>query len=194
MRKKHSLIIVLTVIFVLSGFASFSFGEANLPKKKQTSLGLYVNAKDAFIKWLHDQDNIKIIDCRTPEEYFFVGHAKMAYNIPFKFMTYQFDMKKNKTIFKKNPDFVELVKEKFRTTDTIMIMCRSGARSAASVNALAKAGFKNVYTITDGFEGDKVKDPESAYHGKRLKNGWKNAGNAWGYKLDPKLMYITEKK
>ena len=71
-----------------------------------------------------------------------------------------------------------------------MIMCRSGARSAVSVNKLAKAGFKNVYNITDGFEGDKLKVPGSYNNGKRLVNGWKNSGAPWTYKLDPKLAYL----
>ena len=57
----------------------------------------------------------------------------------------------------------------------ILAMCRSGGRSAMVVNALAKAGFTQVYNIIDGFEGDKVEDPESVHHGKRMRNGWKNA-------------------
>lgn len=33
-------------------------------------------------------------------------------------------------------------------------------------------------------EGDLVDDPGSAYHGKRMRNGWKNAGLPWTYDLD----------
>jgi rhodanese-related sulfurtransferase len=40
-------------------------------------------------------------------------------------------------------------------------MCRSGDHSALAVNALAKAGFVNVYNIIDGMEGDKMNDPEA---------------------------------
>jgi hypothetical protein len=58
-----------------------------------------------------------------------------------------------------------------------------------AVNLLAEAGFKQVYNITDGFEGDVVKDPESYYNGKRVKNGWRNSGAPWTYDLDPTLMY-----
>jgi hypothetical protein len=46
-----------------------------------------------------------------------------------------------------------------------------------------------VHNIIDGFEGDKVKDPESGYHGKRMKNGWKNSA-PWTYDLDPALVWI----
>lgn len=64
-------------------------------------------------------------------------------------------------------------------------MCRSGGRSAIAVNMLAKAGFRNVYNITDGMEGDSVKDPNSVYQGQRLVNGWKNSGVPWTYKVKP---------
>ena len=40
-----------------------------------------------------------------------------------------------------NPDFIDHVKERFKPDDTILVMCRSGGRSAMAVNMLAKAGF-----------------------------------------------------
>ncbi len=88
-----------------------------------------------------------------------------------------------------NADFIAHVKERFRPDDTILVMCRSGGRSAMAVNALAKAGFTQVHNIIDGFEGDKVEDPESVYHGKRMRNGWKNAA-PWTYRLDPTLVWL----
>jgi hypothetical protein len=42
-------------------------------------------------------------------------------------------------------------------------MCRSGHRSAMAVNLLAEAGFKNVFNIIDGMEGDMVKHFESVH-------------------------------
>ena len=66
-----------------------------------------------------------------------------------------------------------------------MLMCRSGGRSAMAVNLLAEAGFKHVYQIVDGMEGDAVEDPDSVFLGQRLKNGWKNSGCPWTYKLTP---------
>ena len=56
-----------------------------LPKAKQTVLGLYVTAREAYEMWTSDPDNVKILDVRTPEEYFFVGHPAMARNIPIAF-------------------------------------------------------------------------------------------------------------
>jgi hypothetical protein len=58
-----------------------------------------------------------------------------------------------------------------------------------AVNALAKAGFTKVHNIIDGFEGDKVEDPESVFHGQRVRNGWKNSA-PWTYKLDHNLVWL----
>jgi rhodanese-related sulfurtransferase len=163
---------------------------AELPKRKQTTLGLYVTAKEAYAMYQKNPDKIKILDCRTPQEYAFVGHAPMAVNIPSKFMTYKWNPKKKMYVMKDNPRFVREVRKVFKPTDTILDMCRSGDRSAVAVNKLAKAGFKHVYTITDGFEGDMIKDKNNPNYGRRLKNGWKNAGAPWTYELDPNLMFL----
>jgi rhodanese-related sulfurtransferase len=163
---------------------------AELPKKKQTELGLYVTAKEAYAMWQKEQDKIKILDCRTPEEYMFVGHAPMAVFLPGNFPVYKWDPKEKEYLLPENPKFVALVKKHYKPTDTLLVMCRSGGRSAKCINKLAKAGFKNVYNITDGFEGDKVNDPQSPNHGKRLKNGWKNAGAPWTYDMNPDQTYL----
>ena len=92
---------------------------------------------------------------------------------PVKFMTYAWDEKKKEYVMKVNPTFVKEVQKRFAKDDTILVMCRSGQRSAPSVDLLTKAGFTKVYNIVDGFEGDKVKDPPSPNHGKRMKNGWR---------------------
>ncbi|MFZ5452073.1 MAG: rhodanese-like domain-containing protein [Thermodesulfobacteriota bacterium] len=164
-----------------------------MPKNKQTTLGLYVTAKQAYDMWQKD-NNIKILDCRTPEEYVFLGHAPMAVNIPSKFMKYSWDAKKKMYVMKDNPKFLRQVKKLLKPADTILIMCRSGARSANSVDKLAKAGFTKVYNILDGFEGDKVKDKNDPNYGKRTKNGWRNSGAPWTYDLDANLIYLPTKK
>lgn len=55
-------------------------------------------------------------------------------------------------------------------------MCATGGRWTMAVNALADARLTNVYYIVNGFEGDRVDDPGSVYHGKHRGNGWKNLG------------------
>jgi rhodanese-related sulfurtransferase len=74
----------------------------------------------------------------------------------------------------------------------LLVMCRSGPRGAMAINLLAKAGFTNVYNITDGMEGDAVKDPNSVFNGQRLVNGWKNSGLPWTYEINPERMVMPE--
>ena len=166
--------------------------KLQLPKEKETALGLYVTAKEAYEKWKAEPDKIKIIDVRTPEEYLFVGHPTMAWKIPLAAQTYKWDAKKKQFPMKPLPDFVSRVSEVAKSDDTLMVMCRSGGRSAMAVNLLAKAGFTHVYNITDGMEGDAVKDPNSVFVGQRLVNGWKNSGLPWTYKLTPDRMVLPK--
>ena len=67
-------------------------------------------------------------------------------------------------------------------------VCYSALSLDEALNRSAAAGWKNAYTVIDGFEGDKVKDPQNVFHGKRMKNGWKNAGAPWTYDVNPELM------
>jgi hypothetical protein len=62
--------------------------DMQLPEGKQTTLGLYVTAAQAYERWKAAPDKVKVIDVRTPEEYAFVGHPEMAWNIPLAFVTY----------------------------------------------------------------------------------------------------------
>jgi rhodanese-related sulfurtransferase len=166
---------------------------AAIPKEKQTILGLHITAKEAYEKWQADPENVKILDVRTPEEYVFVGHPEMAWNVPLMFMTYAWDTEKKKPGMKRNPGFLAQVKKSLKPTDTILVTCRSGQRSKMACDLLAEAGYKNAYSIVDGFEGDAVKEPGSPDAGKRRLNGWKNAGIPWTYELDPQRMYLEKK-
>jgi rhodanese-related sulfurtransferase len=164
---------------------------SELPEGKRTTLGLYVTAAQAYEKWKAAPDKVKVIDVRTPEEYAFVGHPEMAWNIPLAFVTYGRKDGKTEYELKGNPDFVAEVKEIAGPTDMLLVTCRSGHRSAKAVNALAAAGFTNVYNITDGVEGDKVEDPGSVFVGKRMRNGWKNSA-PWVYSVDPEKVILEE--
>jgi rhodanese-related sulfurtransferase len=165
----------------------------DVPESKRTENGLYITAKEAYERWQADPVNVKIIDVRTPEEYIFIGHPAMAWNIPMKFVHHKWDAEAKKPVMTTNADFVAQVKKIVRPGDTLLVTCRSGQRSAPAVDLLAEAGFTKVYSVIDGFEGDKVKDPANVFKGQRKKNGWRNAGLPWTYDLDPKLMYLEDR-
>ena len=162
-----------------------------VPENKRTSLGHYVTAEEAYRMWKSEPDKVHILDVRTPEEYVFVGHAEVARNIPLLFVKHEWNAEINEFVVEPNPDFIAEAKRQFKPTDTLLVMCRSGDRSARAVNALAKAGFVNVYNIIDGMEGDKVDNPKSRHHGKRMKNGWKNSGSPWTYDVNPEQTCLT---
>ncbi|MCX6583738.1 MAG: rhodanese-like domain-containing protein [Candidatus Aminicenantes bacterium] len=185
MTKQITILFILILGLLLPGFT----GTTPLPQNKQTTLGLYVTAKEAYEKWQTDPVNVKILDVRTPEEYAWIGHPAMAHNVPFMLFKEKWYTQAEGTSMMKNADFVSQVKKKFKATDTLFLICRSGGRSAMAVNALAQEGFKNAYSITDGFEGEEVKDENSYFNGKRMMNGWKNSGAPWTYELNPELVF-----
>jgi len=164
---------------------------SDLPKGKQTTLGLYVTAAQAYEMWQAAPATVKVIDVRTPEEFAFVGHPEMAWNIPIAFVTYQRKDSKFSYGHTINTAFVDQVRDIAGPADTLLLTCRSGGRGAMAVNALAAAGFTNAYNIVDGVEGDLVEDPDSVFYGKRMKNGWKNTA-PWVYDVDPEKIILEE--
>jgi rhodanese-related sulfurtransferase len=163
-----------------------------LPKEKQTTLGLYVTAKEAYAKWQAAPDQVKILDVRTPEEFLFVGHPPMAWKIPVAIQSYEWDAEKKQFPLKPLPDFAARVSQIAKPGDTLMAMCRSGGRSAIAVNMLAKAGFTRVYNIIDGMEGDANADSDSVAQSQPLRDGWKNSGCPWTKKLTPDQMVLPQ--
>ena len=168
--------------------------NTNIPTVKQTALGLYVTAKEAYERWRSAPEKVMLLDVRTPEEFMFVGHAPMAWKIPVAAQSYEWDADKKQFPMRLLPDFVARVQQVAKPDDTLMVMCRSGGRSAIAVNLLAGAGFKNVHNIIDGMEGDVVDDPDSVFRGQRLKNGWKNSRCPWTYDLTPDRMLLHKQQ
>jgi len=212
MRRKELFIGIISMIFLIttSLFAlekkmvkTCYTGPLPVPKKAKT-----ISALEAY-HMLVTQPNTYLIDVRTRAEYQLIGHAcyykngKMyhAYNIPVKFWSTKVG-KHFKYAKVLNKDFVKVVSKKFKKTDTLIIMCRSGDRSVEACDLLTKAGFKHVYNIKYGFEGKpmiygvpksqkklfKKYSPFFATWKSRL-NGWRYYGLCQTYKMDPEFMY-----
>ncbi len=161
-----------------------------LAGERQTSLGLYVTAKEAYDRWQADSEGVRILDVRTPEEYVFVGHAPMAWNIPLAFQSFEWDPETKGFQWDLNAEFLPAVQAWAKPGDTLLVSCRSGGRSAMAINLLATAGFSNAWNIVDGMEGGQVKDPDSVFDGMRMKNGWKNSGLPWTYQIERDRMVL----
>ncbi len=120
-----------------------------------------------------------ILDVRTPQEWKAVGHPGpdrsgrgqylegRVLNIPYEIF-YQGTMGKN--VMAVNPRFVAEVEQVLDKDDGIVIICRSGNRSVYAAMALHEAGFRRLYNVTTGFEGER----DAA--GRRTVNGWKVDG------------------
>ena len=167
-----------------------------VPESNKTVLELYVMPKEAFAMWKADPGGVNILDVRTFEEYTFVGHLEMAHNVPLVFPKYDpkgpsLPGRPPGCYGELDPDFIASVQELYAPSDTILVYCATGGRGAMAVNMLAQAGFINGYNIVNGLEGDRVDDPGSVYHGKHMRNGWKNAGLPWGYGFHPDLMWVA---
>jgi rhodanese-related sulfurtransferase len=179
---------MLFVVLLLGAVNMALAADQPADEKKRTSLGLYADAKEAYAMWQADKKVI-ILDVRTPEEYVFVGHAPMAVNVPIQHWAGKWNAEKKQFPLAENADFAAQVKKIAKEDDTLLVMCRSGHRSAAAIKKLVEAGFKKAYNIVDGFEGDVVKDKASPNVGKRMVDGWKMAGAPWGYELDETLVF-----
>jgi Rhodanese-related sulfurtransferase len=161
--------------------------------RKLTKPGKYVTSAEAYAMWRKAPDKVHVIDVRTPEEYAILGHPTMAVNLPFMLWTGVFDAQKKAYPLAPNAHYLAAVKARFKPGDTLLLMCRSGHRSAPAVNALADSGFTDVYSVIDGFEGEAVGDKASPDFGKRIKNGWRNEPLPWTTDLDPALVYLPAK-
>jgi len=191
MRKLFQAVFTLALCL---GFAATVFAaDAPQDPKKHTALGKYLTAAEAFDFWKSGAGKVAIVDVRTPEEYDFVGHPAMAANVPVQLWAGVYNAEKKAMPLVDNPAFVDLMKQRFKTGDAIVVMCRSGHRSAFAARKLIDAGFTNVYNMVDGFEGDKVADKASPDFGKRSLNGWRNSRLQWTNDLDEKLIYQPAK-
>lgn len=166
--------------------------------KRQTPWDLYVDAKEAYEMKQRLGDKVLFVDVRDPIEIMFTGFTDVVdVNVPFKLSNLaKWHPKKPVYAMEVNPDFeVEIARALERKGLTkaapIILMCRSGGtRGAPSAKLLWGKGYEQVYVVTDGFEGGKIKEGERKNW--RLKNGWKNASLPWSYKLNREKMYFRK--
>lgn len=180
-------------LFTALLFSGVSF--ADIAKKKQTPQGLYLTATEAYDFVQKNGKDVLFLDVRTRAEIGFLGMPTVTdANIPYMLEGDwgQWDEKKSTFKLSPNSGFLPAVEEQLarkglNKDSKIVVMCRSGSRSAKAAKLLSEAGYKNVYSVVDGFEGDTAK--EGPHKGQRVVNGWKNANLPWSYKLNKEKMY-----
>ena len=105
-----------------------------------------------------------IIDVRTAEEYKYVGHVP---NSPLV----QWQIGASLT---RNPRFSRELAGRAGKDEVILLICRSGKRSAAAAEAATRAGFTRVFNVLEGFEGEISTDGQRGGTG-----GWRYHGLPW---------------
>ncbi|MCK5664365.1 MAG: rhodanese-like domain-containing protein [Thiotrichaceae bacterium] len=143
----HQLLIVL---FLFASFTACVKTDGELPDKKKTQLGLYLTSIEAYDVIIKDDKNILFIDVRTVEEVSKGLPTAADGNVPIQ------QLVQKKAVL--NMNFVstieeELTKKALNQESRIILICQQGNRSAFATNKLAKAGYKNVYHVTDGVLG-----------------------------------------
>lgn len=176
--------------------AQWLAGDGPLPAKKRTPQGLYATSVEAYEALRAQKGRAVLIDVRTRAEVAFLSMPEpAAANIPYMLMDFdEWDEKRGTFRMVPNSAFTQQVNDLVKRLglskdDPIYLICRSGSRSARAAKLLHANGYTQVYTITDGFEGDKATD--GPHKGQRVVNGWKNVGLPWTYKLKKEAMYLT---
>jgi len=129
-----------------------------------------LNPQDAW-DLLRQEPNACLIDVRTAPEWQYVGLPTLDDLQKKTLCVSWLDYPANEV----NPGFVEQVKQGgVRPDQTVLLICRSGARSRSAAIALTEAGFGRCINVAEGFEGDKDADGHRGTVG-----GWKQAGLPW---------------
>jgi rhodanese-related sulfurtransferase len=127
----------------------------------------FTNEIDLLQAWQWHQEGLgQIIDVRTIEELRFVGRvdAPGIHHVPWALGVQ----------LQPNQGFLDsLLAVAPQKTTPLLFLCRSGKRSLAAVNAARSAGYEQVFSILEGFEGD------LSEAGRRGEQGWRARGLPW---------------
>lgn len=187
------ILLILTAVFAFSSSA-FALDQEVYPVKG-VHKGGDITPVQAYQMIKDNPEHTFVVDVRTRYEYQDIGHPEGAYNIPWKFYTTKAGKKGYNKVL--NENFCRDLKARFNTkTDTLLLMCRSAARTIPGATTAVDCGFKEgkVFNLLGGFEGDKVKDKNSPFYGQRMIGGWRLEGLPWTYKMDSKFMYQPDLK
>ena len=160
MKRRRNIVLILFLWFVASIHANAMD---------------YTDDIDAKNAWkMMRTDGALLIDVRDPVEFLYAGHAVGAINVPIFFIRIdlptlqtrikvaEVEKKKGKSIHVKktyrpmmdeNKRFVSEVTKAAHGdfSKPIIVICRSGERSAFAADKLAKNGFVNVYNLEEGY-------------------------------------------
>lgn len=121
----------------------------------------------AAYQYLQDTPNSLLIDIRSSMEYLFVGHPVGSVHIAWI----------DEPDWSINPDFATEIEQTLRSrfpdvdpkqNAKVLLICRSGKRSAEAGETLHEAGFQHVLHVDEGFEGERDEN-----HQRSTLGGWR---------------------
>ena len=105
-----------------------------------------------------------LVDVRSAEERKFVGQVPGSVHVAWA----------TGTSLTRNPRFTRELEAKVNKTETVLLLCRSGKRSALAAEAATKAGFTQAFNVLQGFEGE-LDAAQQRGHA----DGWRFHGLPW---------------
>jgi rhodanese-related sulfurtransferase len=137
---------------------SQSILEASRESAKQAGLNYAGDVSPQEAWYLFAHGDALLIDVRSVEELKTVGYVPESLHVAWA----------TGNPLERNPNFLRELQSKADKLDVILFLCRSGRRSVAAAEAVSSLGFKNVFNITEGFEGETGRE-----------NGWRAHGLTW---------------
>lgn len=129
----------------------------------------YAGSVPPLAAWqLVQQQRAVLVDVRSAEECHFVGHVPGSIHVPWA----------TGTALTRNPRFVRELEARLATHGgkeaVALLLCRSGKRSVLAAQAAEAAGFRHVFNVQEGFEGE-LDAQQQRGHG----DGWRYHQLPW---------------
>lgn len=129
----------------------------------------YAGAVPPALAWeLFSRGEAVLVDVRTAEERVFVGYVPNSLHVAWA----------TGTNLTRNPRFARELEAKVERQGgkdaVVLLLCRSGKRSALAADAATRAGFTHAFNVLEGFEGEL----NERYQRGSL-DGWRYQGLPW---------------
>lgn len=145
---------------------------ASLEQARQAAVSQqlpYAGGVTPDVAWtLAQNGDAVLVDVRSGEERKFVGHVPGSVHVAWA----------SGTSLTRNPRFVRELEAKLAPAGgkdaVVLLLCRSGKRSALAAEAAQKAGFAHVFNVLEGFEGEL-----DAHQQRGSQDGWRFRHLPW---------------
>ena len=138
--------------------------EASIREARSAGLA-YAGSVSPVDAWrLVQAGRAVLVDVRSTEERKFVGCVPESIHVAWA----------TGTSLTRNPRFLRELEARVPKDRIVLLLCRSGKRSALAAEAAARLGFADAFNVAEGFEGDLDARSQRGHAG-----GWRAHGLQW---------------